>query len=190
MVTTACAAPTPDDPPESCTGTLTLLGADGARRAQAELFEAPGHVLECEDLAVVLALDVLDLDGDDRDEAVIRWEETGEPQPAVGSQRTEHVAIVALPTLAWLWEEQVGAHGAGGQDSCEYTLVARPAGCTGRRELAFERDCMTAVCRPEDDEDDPDGDGIADAWCPEKEPPVVTRGVYRANPTTRRFEAR
>lgn len=183
-----CEQPDADGPPESCAGHLTLFGADGKRTARRELFQVDGHVLPVEDFISIDALAVLDVDGDGAQEAVVRWAIVGEPAPAVGSQQDEYLEIAALPGLETLWRERVGASGAGGQESCEYTLKAQDLDRDGRRELTFRQDCMMALCRADSGLDDEDGDGIAEGSCPKGEKVTVRDLVLRANPQTRRVE--
>lgn len=173
--------------PESCDGYLARLDAAGRSVLKVELFSAPGHVLACDDTASVDRMKRVDVDGDGHEELVIVWSVNGEPLPAVGSQNTEVLAILSLPDLAVLWVERVGASGAGGLEWCESTLLAQDPECSGRRELAFERRCMTAICQPEGDDDDVNGDGISDANCPEGDQVETTRAVYRVGPTSREF---
>ncbi|PIE19230.1 MAG: hypothetical protein CSA66_02785 [Proteobacteria bacterium] len=149
-----------------CTGAVVVARGDGRLIARYEAFTAASDVLPVDMVVGYLTPTLIDVVGDGQDELVLAWVLEGDPEPMVGQQSEEFVAVLRLPELEPLFAERVGADGAGAQESCRYGLVARDDDHDGRRELYLTQDCTSAICRPGDDDGDPDGNGIDDESCP------------------------
>lgn len=91
----------------------------------------------------------VDVTGDGVAEWVLTWDVLGESMPAVGSQATTWLAIVAVPAAPAAVTTLYGpvattASGAGGLEACDATVEARV--CAARADVTRSRRCQLAIC--------------------------------------------
>ena len=83
---------------------------------------------------------------------VLRWSVQGDPQPAVGSQQDEWIALVGISSLKVLYgPAATTARGAGGLRDCNAAVTLRR--CGDLVELEHERQCQSSLCAQADPEE-------------------------------------
>jgi hypothetical protein len=131
--------------PNACGGGVALIKVKGAKarvvsRALLPFGETPWR-MDGEGFSVGGA-GIADVDHDGADELVVRYELTGKPERAVGSQSWEYLAIFNLPALSLAWVERVGQGGqASVHEGCEWTLTWRDDNCDRRTDISLARRC-------------------------------------------------
>lgn len=94
-----------------------------------------------------VTLGVRDHDGDGRVDLLVHYELGTEPQPAVGGDEHEYVALFELPDLAVKWVGRVSELPGGSYfERCEGELAFADVDCDGHPDLVLTRTCGQGVC--------------------------------------------
>lgn len=109
--------------------------------AQADLPPLPNGIDELE----FLPLTALDIDGDHKDEVLVRYRIQGKPRPGAEPVSTDMLAVLNYPdmTLALLHELRESGH-PGPEAECKYAVVRRDVNGDKRTDLQFIHSCVCA----------------------------------------------
>lgn len=109
--------------------------------AQVDLPPLPHGIDELE----FLPLTVLDIDGDHKDEVLVRYRIKGKPRPGAEPVSTDMLAVLSYPEMTLALQHELRESGHDGPEAeCKYDVVRHDVNGDKRTDLQFIHSCVCA----------------------------------------------